>query len=489
MSQETEMPCAISEGEPRGGETLLPLRFLGMGLWIVWQWATHGNATIYFSGYQGMGVSFAICDFTMRVADIVTMVVLALLWRRLTPITSHGRLEVLACLSVAVGTTGMLLCLNGLILSAVLTIAFSCLAAFGGAVLFLSWAEVYSRLATERMLFMGVLSLILAGAVSFLLNHLAAPLPTVGTVAVPVVSCILCWLSGRFVAPRPINLGELGIASLRIAFPWKPVAVMAFAGFTAGFGNFALFDQNANTRMLATFVVGVIVLAVSFAFKGRLRLGHLAGGAFVIALAGFVLIAAMGTTNPVPAAFLIMLAYIALCVVGLSLLGRLSFIGLIPSLWLFGLGRAASELMMGLGSYARYVPGMGQMPHDKYALAVLAVAGTVCLMLIALLWRSEDSIASNWAVNMVDVRSGRPVESQHDMLARGCEIIAVDAGLTQRECEVLQQLVFGQSYQQICQSLMVSMGTVKTHIRHIYAKLGVHSRDEAFDVIKARGSH
>ena len=240
--------------------------------------------------------------------------------------------------------------------------------------------------------------------------------------------------------------------------------------------------------MLATFVVGVIVLAVSFAFKGRLRLGHLAGGAFAIALAGFVLIAAMGTTNPVPAAFLIMLAYIALCVVGLSLLGRLSFIGLIPSLWLFGLGRAASELMMGLGSYARYVPGMGQMPHDKYALAVLAVVGTVCLIFIALLWRSEDSTASNWAVNMVDVRSGRPVESQHDMLARGCEIIAVDAGLTQRECEVLQQLVFGQSYQQICQSLMVSMGTVKTHVRHIYAKLGVHSRDEAFDVIKARGS-
>jgi DNA-binding NarL/FixJ family response regulator len=51
--------------------------------------------------------------------------------------------------------------------------------------------------------------------------------------------------------------------------------------------------------------------------------------------------------------------------------------------------------------------------------------------------------------------------------------------LTEREHEVLQCLVRGQSYKQCADALNISLDTVRTHIRSIYKKLQVHSVAEA----------
>jgi DNA-binding NarL/FixJ family response regulator len=51
--------------------------------------------------------------------------------------------------------------------------------------------------------------------------------------------------------------------------------------------------------------------------------------------------------------------------------------------------------------------------------------------------------------------------------------------LTEREQEVLQCLVRGQSYKQCAEHLGISIDTVRTHIRAVYRKLQVHSVAEA----------
>ena len=55
--------------------------------------------------------------------------------------------------------------------------------------------------------------------------------------------------------------------------------------------------------------------------------------------------------------------------------------------------------------------------------------------------------------------------------------------LTDKELEVLQQLVIGHSYKQIAGVLSIGIETVRTHIKHIYAKLHVRSMSQA--VVKA----
>lgn len=51
--------------------------------------------------------------------------------------------------------------------------------------------------------------------------------------------------------------------------------------------------------------------------------------------------------------------------------------------------------------------------------------------------------------------------------------------LTAKEIEVLQQLVEGNSYKMIAANLLISIDTVRFHIRNIYTKLHVHSATEA----------
>ena len=52
-------------------------------------------------------------------------------------------------------------------------------------------------------------------------------------------------------------------------------------------------------------------------------------------------------------------------------------------------------------------------------------------------------------------------------------------GLSNREKEVLNKLSEGDNYQQIADSLFISVDTVRHHIRNIYKKLHVHSQSEA----------
>ncbi|MFF8262546.1 response regulator [Streptomyces virginiae] len=53
------------------------------------------------------------------------------------------------------------------------------------------------------------------------------------------------------------------------------------------------------------------------------------------------------------------------------------------------------------------------------------------------------------------------------------------AALTKRELEVLQLVADGLSNQQISKRLFLSQATVKSHLVHVYAKLGVESRTAA----------
>jgi DNA-binding NarL/FixJ family response regulator len=51
--------------------------------------------------------------------------------------------------------------------------------------------------------------------------------------------------------------------------------------------------------------------------------------------------------------------------------------------------------------------------------------------------------------------------------------------LTERELEVLKHLMLGLTDQQISKQLVVSPETVKSHVKHIYQKLGVDNRTKA----------
>jgi len=60
--------------------------------------------------------------------------------------------------------------------------------------------------------------------------------------------------------------------------------------------------------------------------------------------------------------------------------------------------------------------------------------------------------------------------------------------LTPTELAVVDEIVAGRSNPEIARALFVSRETVKTHLSHIFAKLGVTSRAELAAVAAARGA-
>jgi LuxR family maltose regulon positive regulatory protein len=59
--------------------------------------------------------------------------------------------------------------------------------------------------------------------------------------------------------------------------------------------------------------------------------------------------------------------------------------------------------------------------------------------------------------------------------------------LTERELEVLRLLAAGRSNAEMAAELYVEQSTVKTHLIHLYSKLGVHSRTQAVARARALG--
>ena len=72
-------------------------------------------------------------------------------------------------------------------------------------------------------------------------------------------------------------------------------------------------------------------------------------------------------------------------------------------------------------------------------------------------------------VNLLAQRVGRPEQS-----------------LSTRELEILRALATGSSNKELANQLFISEATVKTHLIHIYQKLGVDTRTAAVTVARER---
>jgi DNA-binding CsgD family transcriptional regulator len=57
-------------------------------------------------------------------------------------------------------------------------------------------------------------------------------------------------------------------------------------------------------------------------------------------------------------------------------------------------------------------------------------------------------------------------------------------GITAREREVVNLLINGYSYNKICENLVISLPTTKSHVYNIYQKTGVKGKIELLNLVK-----
>ena len=80
--------------------------------------------------------------------------------------------------------------------------------------------------------------------------------------------------------------------------------------------------------------------------------------------------------------------------------------------------------------------------------------------------------------------AGGSVSTPRSQLSLRCDLFAARTGLTAREREVLELLMRGRTGAYIAETLVISENTARGHVRRLYTKLGVHSRQELIDLVE-----
>ena len=115
---------------------------------------------------------------------------------------------------------------------------------------------------------------------------------------------------------------------------------------------------------------------------------------------------------------------------------------------------------------ALFVQNFSGMNH----LVVMAAMYLFVLILVVLLHNSGTA----------DRLPGR----SSDAFAARCRVVAEESGLTPREAEVFALLAEGRDRAYIQGELFITEATIKTHVQHIYTKLGVHGKQELIALVR-----
>ena len=113
----------------------------------------------------------------------------------------------------------------------------------------------------------------------------------------------------------------------------------------------------------------------------------------------------------------------------------------------------------------------------------------ICLTVVVLPVVSylQESLAQTLASAVREERSsslGPCVEVERAAVA-DLSLVAERYKLSPRELDVLRLLAKGRSVPYMREALMISKSTVETHIKHLYAKCGVHSKQELIDLVES----
>lgn len=156
----------------------------------------------------------------------------------------------------------------------------------------------------------------------------------------------------------------------------------------------------------------------------------------------------------------------------------------VPPAWAFGFLRIAVLLSQLAGAFIVYLIGEKVLDPSIvkwfYSLAMLLV------VVASMLFLNAHAFMASWRLG--DGGATREGSAQLPSLEGRCALLARTYGLTRREEEVVVAIASGMTVPKAADALFVSKETVKSHLKHVYAKLGVHAKEELLERVEGIGS-
>lgn len=118
---------------------------------------------------------------------------------------------------------------------------------------------------------------------------------------------------------------------------------------------------------------------------------------------------------------------------------------------------------------------------DPWAVNIVFGLLTALFLILATISTGHSLVLRAKGTEPEDVPSSGPSD-----LAKVCLLFSEEYHLTPRETEVLEELAYGHSSGYIAKALYISNNTARSHMKNIYRKLKINSREELIELLRER---
>lgn len=371
------------------------------------------------------------------------------------------------------------------------------IAGIGTALTMVGWGEYYGCVGARRASAYIVLSVLFSHALCLAMNALPPLAQMVAMCACPALSVGLLIRNRAEVRELfPVNdAGASGrsersgrFSRLHQPLPGKLAACSVACGVIAGMvngtsvlmGSQGSLEAGGFVGPLTGAVVALLFLAGLACFGASLDRGFTYRPTLLVMVAGCALLPFAGVGRGVQVGSAIvgggyLLFYMLTWITYADSAHRLR----IPGAPVFAWGRLFAAIGYGAGMLAGGLC-LRVLGPDVFTPAIVSYITMGALVCTAVFVLDEKDVAAGWG-RLGAAEAGHAAETPGARLADAC-------GLTKRESEVLDYLLKGRSVARIAEDLGLSYNTVNSHVANIYAKCGVHSRQELIDRAEKPGA-
>ncbi len=343
--------------------------------------------------------------------------------------------------------------------------------------LYMCWMELYARMDVMHVVAYFSLAHLCSALLSFALTMVSqAWFAATCLLLIPIVSTLLYALSLSRSEGASFMRGELPVSGW--SFPVRPVVLLGTFTFANNFVRHFLSDELKGVVLVGVMLAAAFVILLLAARSERFEMGVLYSASLPLIVAASLCVLFPAAGFGVAGAILSNAAYALFSIFTTSVLCSISYGYGVSAPWLFGFAQAAvsagtlvSNLIVGRFDFVESDPML--------LTATTSIVVMAFVSLYAVFSGSGDSSGS-WGIERMGAQSEDPLDDLQDSCAR----VSRRFGLTRREEQVMALLVQGDSFAQVEEKLSISNSTMKTHARHVYAKVGVSGRAELGEFVR-----
>ena len=462
-------------------QALRSIRWTSLGILCghVWSWGAVHAASMAFPGLHPSMLVYLALSIVLALVSL--WAILARPSERLA-----GRLDLPIAVAAAAGT--LLLCAPAPGVNAHVQVAVG--AVLGGVGIggsYLQWSFFYSRLSAHDIIAC-VFGAMLVGSLVKIPIDLLAPVPC-------AIACALLCIAS------PLLKRDAVAHQLAVSPDERPRAEIAYTSWASVRPLAKTFLGVVAYSLVIGLMQGMTVTAAPMPKVVLSGVHHL----LEVAVAACVLWFALGsrrTSISVPGIWKGVLVFTGAGVMALPLVGpmfsgwALIAVAVAQTLVVMLLWAMLAEVARHSSASPLAVCGLGWTCYSlPFSLGWLAgsaldtvgwgdaVMGLVvyALALSTLFLLNERDFSRNRM--FADLEAAAPAPSMREPLRDACRELAGEHELTEREGEVMYLICVGRSKGYIAENLSISENTVRSHARHLYAKLDVHSKQELLDLV------